>query len=135
MKTLIVSAALIIEQERVLVTQRKEGSSLGLLWEFPGGKIEEDEEPRQALQRELWEELGIEVEVGAFFGATFHRYPEYPVLLLVYSCRVEKGDPRPLKSRDLRWVSFDELKELTMPPADEPIRRQLSSLGENRPSS
>jgi len=134
-KTLIVSAALIIERGKILITQRKEGASLGLLWEFPGGKIEECEEPRQALQRELQEELGIEVKVGPFFGASFYPYPECPVLLLVYSCSVKKGVPRPLKSRDLRWVSFDELKELTMPPADEPIRRQLSSLGETRPSS
>ena len=134
-KTLIVSAALIIEGGKTLVTQRKEGASLGLLWEFPGGKIEQCEEPRQALKRELREELGIEVKVGPLFGATFYPYPEYPVLLLVYRCSVEKGVPRPLKSRDLRWASFDELNELTMPPADEPIRRQLSSLGESHPSS
>ena len=127
MKTLLVVAGLVIEQGRVLMTQRREDSLHGLLWEFPGGKMEEGEEPRQALKRELEEELGIEVEVGRFFEATFYLYPEFPLLLLVYHCRIVRGVARPLKARDLRWVNLQQMKELTLPPADEPIRKSLSS--------
>ncbi|MEW6374290.1 MAG: 8-oxo-dGTP diphosphatase MutT [Thermodesulfobacteriota bacterium] len=127
MKTIIVTAGVIIEQRKVLVTQRKENSSHGLLWEFPGGKVEEGEEPRKALRRELKEELGIEVEVGKIFEAVFYSYPDYPILLLAYHCRVEKGIPKPVGCQDLRWIEFRELERLAMPPADDPIRRHLCS--------
>jgi len=127
MRTVIVSAALIIEQGRILVTQRKEESSHGLLWEFPGGKVKEGEDPREALRRELREELDVEAEVGTIFDAVFYSYPEYPVLLLVYRCQIGKGSPKPIGCHDLRWVSLMELLELPMPPADEPVRKHLGS--------
>ena len=127
MKTVIVTAAVVVEREKVLVTQRKEDSSHGLLWEFPGGKVEEGEEPRGALRRELKEELDIEVAVGMIFEVVYHLYPQYPILLLAYRCRIDKGVPTPLGCHDLRWVNLKELKKLAMPPADEPIRQHLCS--------
>jgi 8-oxo-dGTP diphosphatase len=128
MKTVIVSAALTIEQGKLLVTQRKKDSSHGLLWEFPGGKVEEGEDPRGALRRELKEELDVEVEVGRLFDAVFYSYPEFPILLLAYCCRVEKGSLKPIGCHRLRWVTLKELEALPMPPADDPIRQHLSSL-------
>lgn len=127
MKTLIVSAAVIIEQGKVLVTQRKQNSSHGLLWEFPGGKVEEGEEPREALRRELKEELDIDVKVEAIFDAVFHLYSEYPILLIVYHCQIERGILKPLRCHDFQWVNLRELKSLAMLPADEPIRNYLYS--------
>ena len=126
-KTIIVAAGVILEQGKVLVTQRKADATQGLLWEFPGGKVEEDEEPREALRRELKEELDIEVEVGTIFDAVFHPYPEYPILLLTYHCRVEKGILKPIGCHDLRWVNLRELQRLAMPRADDPIREHLCS--------
>ena len=130
MKTVVVTAALIIEQGKILVTQRNADSSHGFLWEFPGGKVKEGEEPRKALRRELIEELDVEVEVGMIFDAVFHSYPEYPILLLVYRCWVEKGSLKPIGCQDLRWVNLRELEKLAMPPADDPIRKHLGSFGE-----
>jgi 8-oxo-dGTP diphosphatase len=130
MKTVIVTAALIIEQGKILVTQRKKDSSHGLLWEFPGGKVKEGEEPRGALRRELKEELDVEVEVGMIFDAVFYSYPEYPILLLVYRCQIEKGFLKPIGCHDLRWVNLRELEKLAMPPADDPIRKHLGSFEE-----
>jgi len=127
MNTVIVTASLIIEQGKVLVTQRKKNSSHELLWEFPGGKVKEGEDPREALRRELKEELDVEVEVGMIFDAVFYSYPEYPILLLVYRCRIEKGSLKPIGCHDLRWVTLEELEKLAMPPADEPIRKHLFS--------
>ena len=127
MKTVIVTAALIIEDGKILVTQRRQGDSHGLLWEFPGGKMREGEEPREALRRELKEELEVEVEPGMIFDAAFYSYPEYPILLLVYHCRIEKGSPKPIECHDLRWVTPQELEKLAMPPADEPLRKHLCS--------
>ena len=127
MKTIIVTAALIIEQDKILVTQRKKDSSYGLLWEFPGGKVKKGEEPREALRRELKEELDVEAEVGMIFDAVFHSSLEYSILLLVYRCWVEKSSLKPIGCHDLRWVKLKELETLAMPPADEPIRKRLCS--------
>jgi 8-oxo-dGTP diphosphatase len=129
LKTVIVAAGVMVENQRVLVTQRTEGASHGLLWEFPGGKVGDGEDPREAIRRELKEELDVEVEVGEILEVIFHSYPEYPILLLVYQCRLKKGVPKLIGCRDLRWVSPEELKELSMPPADEPIRNRLCSPG------
>lgn len=125
MRTLMVAAGLLREAGKVLVTQRMERTHLELLWEFPGGKVTEGEEPRQALKRELREELGIETEIGRFFDATYYSYPEFSVLLLVYHARIREGALQPLACRALRWVDLEELGCLPMPPADEPIRRRL----------
>lgn len=127
METVIVTAALIRKEGKVLLTQRKEGDDLGLLWEFPGGKVEEGEDPRQALRRELMEELGIDGEVGGLFDGSYAFYPLHPILLLVYDCRIREGVPKPLGCQDLRWTDLDELERLAMPPADEPIRSRLLS--------
>jgi len=127
LKTIIVTAGVIVEQGKILVTQRREDSPHGLLWEFPGGKVKEGEEPRKALRRELKEELDIEAEVGMIGEAVFHTDPEHPILLLTYHCRIEKGTPKRIGCHDLRWVNPDELEKLDMPPADDPIRKRLCS--------
>jgi len=128
MKTLIVTAGVIAEQGKILVTQRKKDSPHGLLWEFPGGKVKKREEPREALRRELKEELDIETEVGRILEAIYLSDP-YPILLLVYVCRRQKGTFKPLGCKDLRWVSLRELEGLVMPPADDPIRKKICSSG------
>lgn len=125
MKTILVAAGVMIQQEKVLVTQRKKEAIRGLLWEFPGGKVREDEDPRRALRRELMEELDIEVEVRQPLEVVFYVYPEYPILLIAYWCRIQQGIPKPLGCHDLRWVPHEELKLLPMAPADEPIRQHL----------
>ena len=127
-QTLMVTAAVIFEKGKVLVTQRNENAFHRLLWEFPGGKVRANEEPREALQRELREELGVEARVGNLFDVVYHVYPEFPILLLVYECVIERGLPKPLECRDLRWVEARNVLTLSMPAADEPIRRHLVAL-------
>ncbi len=119
-----------VAEGKVLLAQRTEKAHQGLLWEFPGGKVVEGEEPRQALRRELREELAVEVEVGALFDAVYHSYPEFPVLLLVYRCKIRKGVPQPLASRALQWVSPRELEKIPMPPADRRLQMRLRSFPE-----
>ncbi len=127
MKTVVVTSALMIEEGRILLTQRRADAEQALLWEFPGGKVEEGEEPREALKRELREELEIEVSVGPIFDVSFHIYPERPILLLVYHSRREKGVPQPFGCHDLRWVDLQGLRDLPMPSADDPVRDRLLS--------
>jgi 8-oxo-dGTP diphosphatase len=129
MEIVFVTAAVIVDQQKILVAQRMERDSQGLLWEFPGGKVRMGEEPREALERELREELGIEAKAGGFVEAVYHVYPEYPILLLVYRCHIAEGIPRPIGCRDLRWVAMEDLWKLPMPPADDPIREKLCAMG------
>lgn len=128
METLIVVAAVIFDQGKILLTQREEGFPCGLLWEFPGGKVKEGEEPREALRRELEEELGIQTEVGPLYEAVYHVYPQYAVLLLAYQARIKSGVPVALGCRALRWVRPRDLEKFEMPAADDPIRQRLLSL-------
>ena len=133
--TLMVTAAVIIDKGKVLVSQRKESSFHRLLWEFPGGKVRESEEPREALQRELREELGVHARVGNLFEVVYHVYPEFPILLLAYECIIERGIPKPIECRDLQWMEVQDVLTLSMPAADEPIRRHLAALERRREPS
>lgn len=120
MSQILVSAAVIIDRGRVLLTQRKSGTHLAGAWEFPGGKVEPDEDPRDALVRELREEIGVEAVVGEIVEVTFHRYPNKSVLLLFYEARLVEGSPAPraLDVADLRWAALEELRDELFPPAD-----------------
>jgi len=82
----VVAAAVVIQEGRVLLTRRAEGQHLAGMWEFPGGKLEEGESPEAAVVRECREECGIEVEVADILDVTHHRYPGKDVLLLFYRC-------------------------------------------------
>lgn len=122
MKTVVVAAAVVIEQGRVLLTQRKAGSHLAGAWEFPGGKVEAGEDPREALVRELREELGVEVSAGEVLDVTFHRYDEADkaVLLLFFEAATTPGSPEPraLDVAAFRWASAGDLDPALFPPAD-----------------
>src|SRR5262245_44339636 len=127
-RNLIVVAAVIVREGRVLLTQRAEGSHLALHWEFPGGKVEEGESPPEALRREILEELGVESTIDAPFAFNWHDYGERRVLLLTYSTTLGSGEPRPLGCRDLGWFGRDEVASLKLPPADGPILERLLPL-------
>lgn len=129
---LLVVAGVLIEGGRVLLAQRKPGSHLAGAWELPGGKMEPHEDPRAALQRELREELGIEIEVGVPVEVTYHRYPEKAVLLLFFEVRRTESSPEPraLDVAAVRWAGADDLRDEDFPPADvavlAAVRRLLS---------
>ena len=127
METIIVAAAVIIRDGRVLLTQRTESSHLALRWEFPGGKVEKDESPSGALARELAEELGVEAFVGEPFAFNWHDYGDKRVLLLTYLTRVE-GTPRLLACRDMGWFDAPAVARLHLPEADAPIVARLIPL-------
>jgi len=121
---LLVVAGLIEGPEGYLISQRPKGH-LKDRWEFPGGKLEPGEAPEAALQRELMEELGIEVEVGDIYAVGHHIYPEHEVILMLYRCCWSGGSPRCLQVKAFRWLSLEALLEVPFPPADEAIIRRL----------
>ncbi|TMJ15176.1 MAG: (deoxy)nucleoside triphosphate pyrophosphohydrolase [Alphaproteobacteria bacterium] len=120
---LVVAAALLGGDGKVLLQQRPEGTAMAGLWEFPGGKIEAGETPEAALVRELAEELGIRVEEGALTPLTFASAPlgERHLLLLLYGCREWSGEPQALHASALKWATPAEMRTLPMPPADLPL--------------
>jgi 8-oxo-dGTP diphosphatase len=121
-KTIVVAAAVIIEEGRVLLTQRKSGTHLAGAWEFPGGKVEAGEDPRAALARELREELGIDAAAGEIVDVTFHRYEDAQkaVLLLFFEAHRNAGSPEPqaLDVAAFKWAARTELDPARFPPAD-----------------
>ena len=129
MKTVLVAAAIVIEQGRVLLTQRKRGTHLEGAWEFPGGKVQPGEDPRDALRRELDEELGIAVAAGEIVDVTFHRYPDadQSVLLLFFEASRVPGskDPRAIDVAAFAWAGAEELDPARFPPADVAVLRKV----------
>ena len=127
---IVVAAALIDGDGRVLVQQRPQDKTMAGLWEFPGGKVELGETPEAALIRELREELGIDVEQACLAPACFASEPlgGRHLLLLVYICRKWRGIPRTIEAPAIRWMRPVELHGLEMPPADKPLIGLLDAL-------
>ena len=127
---IVVAAALIDGDRRVLLQQRAPGRSMAGLWEFPGGKVEAGELPESALARELHEELGIVVAADHLIPACFASAPvgATHMILLLYVCRAWQGEPRPLDASGLKWLTPAEMDAAEMPPADRPLIGLLEAL-------
>ncbi len=127
---LVVAAALVDADGRILLAQRPAGKHLAGTWEFPGGKVEPGETPEVALIRELHEELGIETQASCLAPAAFasHDYEEFHLLLLLFVCRKWQGQPHGRDGQKLRWEYPQALFNIDMPPADRPLLGVLASL-------
>ena len=127
---LVVAAALIDADGRVLLQQRPPGKAMAGLWEFPGGKVEAGETPEAALIRELEEELGIRTHASCLAPATFasEALGDRHLLLLLYACRKWQGLPEARHATALKWVRPNQMYALEMPPADLPLIGLLDSL-------
>lgn len=132
--TIVVAAGVVVEADpagaRVLLTQRKRGSHLEGLWEFPGGKVEDGEDPKNALARELREELGIDCDVGEIVDVTFHRYESKSVLLLFYRAEIRRGSaaPRAIDVQAFEWADASALSDARFPPADVAVLAKVRAL-------
>jgi 8-oxo-dGTP diphosphatase len=119
--TIQVAAGLIKKDHRYLITKRPADVHLGGFWEFPGGKQEPGESLEECLQRELKEELGIDITPGPSFHIIRHEYPEKLVELHFFCCTIHNGAPRTLGCEEWRWVTATDLLNFEFPPADRPI--------------
>jgi len=124
-----VVAAVIAEGDRYLITQRRPTAVLPLLWEFPGGRVEQGESDADALAREVRHRLGVDIHVGQLISFVSHPYEHYVVDLHLYDCRVVAGHLRAANVNDFRWVTSDEFDRLPFTPADEASMNKLLGLG------
>lgn len=113
-----VVAAVIHQDGKYLITQRREHASLPLLWEFPGGRVEPGESDTEALQREFIERLGAAVEVGKPVAFRRHDYDGYSVELVLYEAKLTSPELEPKRVKEYRWVPADEFSQYPFPPAD-----------------
>jgi 8-oxo-dGTP diphosphatase len=127
LRRVLVVAAVIEREGRVLVTLRRPKGERASLWEFPGGKVEPGEGERAALARELREELGIKVHIGEEYARVDHLYPDVEVELALYRCTLAAGaEPQPLQCEKAAWVARRDLPGLPFCEADVPILSQLA---------
>lgn len=128
MKTIRVVAAVIRDGDKVFATARGYGELKGQ-WEFPGGKIEEGETPKQALIREIKEELDAEIEVGELIETVEYDYPAFHLSMDCFWAKVVHGKLIPREAEAVKWLGADELDSVQWLPADlvliESIRRVL----------
>jgi mutator protein MutT len=125
MKQIDVSAALIFNNGKLLITQRHATVHLGGLWEFPGGKREAGETFEACLLREIREELGIEISAGKLFEEITHAYTEKTVHLKFFICELLSGEPQTLGCAAFKWIGKSELSDFEFPAADAQLLEKL----------
>jgi len=127
-KTIRVVAALVERDGRYLITRRRETAVLPLLWDFPGGRVEEGESDEAALAREVGERLGANVEVGQLISFVNHPYEKYAVDLYLYECALLSDELHCRAVKEYAWVTSKEMESYSFTPVDETSMSKL--LGE-----
>ena len=128
MKQIKTMAGVILNSKgEVLCTLRDQGKFdyVSFKWEFPGGKVEEGESPKQTLARELREELDIEVEIGDFFYQVEHDYPDFHLSMTIFKCKYE-GEKLSLNvHKDTKWLNPKDIMSLDWAAADLPVAQEI----------
>ena len=124
-----VTAGLIWRDGRLLITRRPEGVHLEGLWEFPGGKQEGHETLKACLEREIREELGIEIRAGKYLLSVRHEYENKSITLHVFNCINLKGQPEALEGQEAKWIHPHDLQKQTFPPPDLEVIKFLALHG------
>jgi A/G-specific adenine glycosylase len=122
-----VTAAVIHRNGKVLIARRPARGLLGGMWEFPGGKQQDEEDLPACLRREISEELGVQIEVGSQLGVYKHAYTHFRVTLYAFWCIILQGEPHPIQVDEIRWVSLAELIKYPMGKIDRQISKTLVS--------
>ena len=122
----VVGAVIRNDQNQILCALRSPEMSMPNSWEFPGGKIEKNEKPEEALVREIQEELGCEISVTELVEAVIHEYPNIIVNLITYEAKIISGTPVANEHAKIEWKEITELKELEWAPADLPTVEKMT---------
>ena len=127
---LVVSIALIDSNDQILISKRPEKKYLSGYWEFPGGKVEKNEAPENAIIREVKEELNVNINNKCIAPLSFSEfdYKKFQLLLLLYVCRRWEGEPMSMEKNEIKWVKANMLRQFKMPPADNSFIYSLQDL-------
>ena len=120
-----VVAALIWENDKFLICQRPKHKARGLLWEFVGGKVEENETKEESLIRECKEELDVTVSPLDIFTEVIHEYPDIKIKLTLFNARINEGEIKLLEHNDYKWISVSEIENYDFCPADTEILERI----------
>ena len=124
-----VVAAIIHKDDKILIARRKQGTHLEFKWEYPGGKVEENEDEKDALKRELLEEFEISSEINKYITESFHEYDKNKINLRAYSVKHLSGDFKLNDHDRIEWITIEELTKYDFAPADVPINNYLIKNG------
>lgn len=127
-KTIAVCCAVVIENGLVLIARRSGKMSMPDKWEFPGGKIEDGEDPKNCLRREIEEELGVKIFIGDLLGTFMHDYPGFSIILHAFSVKIQSGNLFCQEHSELKWVNPSELRNFDFTEADLPIVKLLQEM-------
>lgn len=127
MKEVHVTAAVIIQDNKILCVQRNENKYdyISKKWEFPGGKVEENEQLEDTIKREIQEELNITIDVKSFLIQVNHEYPDFKLKMDTFICEIKDGVLELNEHIDYKWLSINELSDLDWAAADLPIVEKL----------
>jgi 8-oxo-dGTP diphosphatase len=123
-----VVCAVILRDEKVLIAQRSEKMKLPLKWEFPGGKLKQGENEKQAIIREIKEELDIEILPIKRISSNIHDYGLFNIKLIAYLCDYVSGEIKLLEHKDFKFLDFENLMDYDLAEADIPFIKNLKEL-------
>ena len=131
MQNRIVTAAVIEKNGKILIAKRKSGDNLEHKWEFPGGKLEVGETPEECLRRELYEEFGIDTDIGEYFCSSIYEYKHISVELRAYRVKHKCGDFKLHSHEEILWVDIHDLEKFDFAEADRPIAKKIMEACQN----
>jgi 8-oxo-dGTP diphosphatase len=120
-----VVAAVVERDGKYLITQRRPEALLPLLWEFPGGRVEEGESDEEALRREMKERLDTNIEVGPQLAMSVHEYDGYSITLVVYKGTLVSDNLYLVRVNAFHWAASEEFERYSFPPADQATMDKL----------
>ena len=123
-----VTCAIIIQDRKILVTQRGDRMARAGKWEFPGGKIEKNETAEECIVREIKEELNVDISISRWLKPVSHSYPDIKIKLIPCIAKIVSGKIKLNEHSNFRWITKEELNEQYWSPADIPVAQQLSEL-------
>lgn len=127
MKTINVVAAIIKKEDKIFITRRGYGEFIDM-WEFPGGKIEEGESKKEALIREIKEELELDIKVSDFVTKVEYDYETFHLSMDCFLCEIIGGELKLNAHNEVKWITFDELENQKWVPADVAVIEALRRL-------
>ncbi len=128
MNTIKVCCAIIFNNRKVLICQNKSSARHPLKWEFPGGKIEEQESESECLKREILEELAVEIDVLKRHASIYHIYDTFRLELIPFEARIIENTPIAKVHEKIRWINFNELDQIDWAETDKKLIEANSKL-------